>query len=140
MNLDELRKLATSAPFDYMAVNKETGYVTYFDLFDVVNGQVMDVGAPGRLCDLSTCHICAFTGFHDSEGDEVYGGHILQDYDSETYWLVHWDSEYLLWTATILGPGMIAEELVKWNSAKLTIVGHIDQPAGLPEEVREVLK
>ena len=141
MNLEELKALATSPPFDYMAINKETGYVTYFDLFDVVNGQVMDGGAPGRYCNLSDCNLYASTGY-----DEVYAGHlVVDDYPDGGiyYFVVFWDELRGAWFIQDLMTGEKCHLFAMIHSLdienrKLCIIGHID--GDVPEEVKEMLR
>ena len=140
MNKVDIQNICTAPPTEWLAIHKETGVVIGVD--------DLDLGvrvASGRTTDgvfyswpFFRCHICAFTGCCDREGKKVYDGQLFSD-DDEHIFVVYWHAEHMQWLARQLDFDC-SEELSKWPSSEILIIGHIHQPSEWAGEVKELLE
>ncbi len=150
----DLQNICTAPPREWLAIHKETleiAEVLALSVFDKVNncrwvtvppsgeGQY---GNKERQWRLSDCHLCAFTGYIDSEKEKVYGGHLYtakhDGHVLEGIYLVFHCPKRATWICRNICN--TSEHYLEWvRSYEYTIIGHIHIPSEWPEEVAELL-
>ena len=144
MTKNELQNACTSPPREWLAIPKKI-LTTRDKPFTFTFSDIISVGGKPYVWDethtkqycLSDCHICAFIGRMDNEGEKVYEGHLMSVYDpddkSTTIGIVCW--HYHQWRLRLLNG-----EYDGWDMYdKSTILGHIHiKPWS--DEVAELLK
>ncbi len=163
MSKTNLKDICTSAPREWLAILKGGSRSFEFTLKDIKVDEdgYQYIGGLSEhkygVCYLDCCHLCGFTGYTDSKGSKVYGGHIWQDgrarinHFFEGMWVVVWNEE----KARIELQSLVNEADV-WHSYEMvnilktgTIIAHYLMPkewseilsdSEVPDEVRELLE
>lgn len=93
MNKLDLQEMTFTPPLEWLAVPKDGRKPFTFTFKDIgredcgsteaqpqpfIWRQDSDSVGMWRKCYLSDCHLCGFTGYTDSEGEKVFGGHLLK--------------------------------------------------------------
>ena len=155
MNKLDLKNMDFCPPRKWLAVPKNEDYAPQiFSLDDT--GELEDgrlefwpkEGLPlwPKWIRLFACHLCGFTGYCDSKGDDVYGGHVVEDTERGGYGVVCWRKDDAGWFVSWFNHPVLAASRI---SSEDHIIGHIHQPdswskilsdSEVPEEVAELLK
>ena len=152
MSID-LTKICTSARLEWLAIPKDGGDPFEFTLEQVnrnyglsqIERLTGDASKQQMAYCLDDCHLCGFTGYTDSEGSKVYGGHVVKcssrDDCKTTYWVTHWDGES--WGMRLLPIGdsfdMMISEFFD-SSCETKIIAHIHQPNKWSKKVKALLE
>ena len=137
--------ICTAASLEFMVVDKETQEKFYFSLCEPL-GTIHFTSVHNMSDFYSPCGFTGYTtsklGTGDSEGERVFGGHLVQmEYSHDTY-LIVWSQHTLEWFVINLkdryDPSpMSLVELGQTGNFK--IIGHIHIKPW-PEEVRRLLE
>lgn len=146
MNKNDLQDICTGPKQKWLAIHKSTADAWLFTFDDIHNellGAAIEAPeADGGFVFLKECYLCASTGYTDSKGDEVFGGHIIEFWTSfkmqrrYDYWVVCWNRKEGRWGLKSLSSG--EWDYIDLQSGKGKIIGHIHQP--WPDEVKELLE
>ena len=151
MNKLDLKNMDFCPPRKWLAVHRETGKNFIFTLSDVFNkyGKVCArhlgfLGDKSSDTPLYACDLYGFTGYCDSKGEEVYGGHVVKGEwaglpTRQKYRVVCFHRSALALY------DLIDKSYWFWNNwpniqDHIKIIGHIHQPDSWSDEVRRLLE
>ena len=155
MNKVDWKNICTAPKPEWLVIHKTTGLsfcFTFDDIFQKFGrAYIRHEGPTGdKTLEtlLSDCHLCAFTGYTDSDGSKVYEGHILGfrvPLTDSGFYLICWCAHRFAWIVKNLrtdGETNLATVIsnTRGMTAKWKIIGHIHIPSEWPEEVKELLE